>query len=292
MAAAARSRRTPEGYDRDLEISSPSLSPLDEIGKYGPASGLLKISGARLNGLIFLSLLGCFVTTYVIFQTTAPHVKATANKVMATGSYYLGGGGAAGYGDGPKGPPKLIDAGSFADWGAQARASARGRMNFNFHDDSPSAAPDPLQRMINVWTRGSYSQPHTHREPMSLLVLEGTAAVFIFGANVEGAADGGGGADTGKLVACHLLGPKLGKRGIDVPAGVWMTMTGWSEETPAVVWETKLKPPGAYDPKTAKIYASYAPAGPAMGEAPSKEAVAYLAGLIAKCAEMNEGGGQ
>ena len=94
-------------------------------------------------------------------------------------------------------------------------------MNHNFH-----APADDLQRFLNFWTKYSYVQPHRHLEPETLMVIEGTLAYVTF-------------TEAGELEQCYLLGPSHSRRGIDVSAGVYHSMTAYDDE--ATVWEVKLK---------------------------------------------------
>ena len=134
-------------------------------------------------------------------------------------------------------------------------------------------AQDDLQRFLNHWTRGSYVQPHRHREPETLVVLEGTLAYFTFDAS-------------GKLDHCYLLGPSHNRRGIDVSAGVMHSMTAYSMT--ATVWEVKLKVAGEYKVETNKEFLEGTPEGPMMGEKPSAQALQYVETLLAACSWRQE----
>src|ERR1700744_2680497 len=90
------------------------------------------------------------------------------------------------------GNPQLISIALFDAVAEKAAASARLRMNHNFH----SSAGDNPHRMLNVLLAGTYIQPHRHLNPPkaeSFLVLEGEADVIAFD-------------DAGKVTARYRLG--------------------------------------------------------------------------------------
>jgi cupin fold WbuC family metalloprotein len=146
----------------------------------------------------------------------------------------------------------------------RAEASARGRINHNFH----TGAEDNPHRFLNVLTRGSYVAPHRHTAPPkaeTFLVLEGHLALIVFD-------------DAGAVTGRYLLGPHAladaphltyAGLGIDLAPGVWHTVTAVSDR--AVCFEVK---PGPWDPATDKEFAPWAPAEGAPG------AAAYLAALL------------
>jgi cupin fold WbuC family metalloprotein len=123
---------------------------------------------------------------------------------------------------------------------AEAQASPRRRMNFNFHkslDENPS-------RLLNVLLRGTYITPHRHSDPPkaeSFVVLEGRIAVFIFD-------------DAGRMVERHALSRQDAALGIDIPPGVWHTAAALSNH--AVCFEVK---PGPYAQAVDKEFAPWAP---------------------------------
>lgn len=145
---------------------------------------------------------------------------------------------------------------------ARARQSPRRRANHCFH-----APGDRLQRMVNAALRGSYFQPHRHKDPDKLeifTVLKGTVAVITFD-------------DTGKALDAALLSADPGDAGnavrqVEIPAGTWHTLAVLSDE--AVLYEVI---DGHFDPSTHKRFAPWAPA-----EADTREAQAYLDGLIGR----------
>jgi cupin fold WbuC family metalloprotein len=143
---------------------------------------------------------------------------------------------------------------------ARARLSPRRRANHCFH-----APGDRLQRMVNAALRGSYFQPHRHKDPDKLeifTVLKGRVLAITFD-------------DAGKPDAIALLSADPGDAGkasrqVEIPAGAWHTLAVLSDE--AVLYEVI---DGHFDPATHKRFAAWAPS-----EADAGAAQAYLADLI------------
>ncbi len=138
----------------------------------------------------------------------------------------------------------------------RARQSPRRRANENLHHPQ-----DSLQRMVNAMLRGTYCQPHQHRDPDKLEIftaLRGEAAVLTF--------DSSGRIQEG--VRLNPLGPV---RQAEIPAGTWHSVMALSEE--AVLYEIIE---GHYDPATHKRFAAFAPSE---GDA---NAPAYLAWMEAE----------
>lgn len=129
-------------------------------------------------------------------------------------------------------------------------------MNYNFHASDADAA----SRFINVMLEGTYVRPHRHitpPKPETAIVLEGSAAAFIFD-------------DRGAVIEAIVLGGPHAPAGIDFEPGVWHTVAALSPH--AVCFEVK---PGPYDAATDKEFASWAP----LPEDPG--AAAYLDSLVA-----------
>jgi cupin fold WbuC family metalloprotein len=156
-----------------------------------------------------------------------------------------------------------LDAGLMEATLARARQSPRRRAHHCFH-----APGDRLQRMVNAALRGSYFQPHRHRDPDKLeifTILTGRALVLTFD-------------DAGKPAEVALLSddPEAdgnAARQVEIPPGAWHTLAVLSEE--AVLYEVI---DGYFDPATHKRFAPWAPS-----EADAEGAQAYLAGLIRQC---------
>jgi len=136
----------------------------------------------------------------------------------------------------------------------QARQSPRRRINHNFH----SGPDDNPHRFLNVLLEQTYVRPHRHLDPPkseSFLVLQGEVALWIF--------DG-----DGSVTQTHRLGPS-NSIGIDIPPGVWHTLTATSPV--AVCYEVK---PGPWDPARDKEFSLWSP------EEASPQAQNYLRSLL------------
>ncbi|HEX3747949.1 MAG TPA: WbuC family cupin fold metalloprotein [Bryobacteraceae bacterium] len=138
---------------------------------------------------------------------------------------------------------KPIVAGLFDTVAAQAAATPRRRMNYNFHQ---SAADNP-HRFLNVLLSGTYIRPHRHLTPPkaeTFLVLEGEVDAILFD-------------DAGSICARHALGVETENGrvwGIDVAPGMWHTVLPRSAR--AVCFEVK---PGPWVPASDKEFAPWAP---------------------------------
>ncbi len=122
----------------------------------------------------------------------------------------------------------------------EARHSARGRMNHDFH---ASFAENP-SRLLNALIRGTYVTPHRHRnppKPETFIVLEGRLAFFEFD-------------DEGNITRSEILGPGERVLGIDIGPGIWHSMAALSPQV--MCFEVK---PGPYDPASDKEFAPWAP---------------------------------
>jgi cupin fold WbuC family metalloprotein len=92
---------------------------------------------------------------------------------------------------------------------AQAKESPRLRMNFNFHE----ALEAPSQRLLNALEPGTVMPVHRHRHTQETYVLlRGRLLVQVF--------DGGG-----KLLDERELEPLKGMYGVNIPKGVWHSLT-------------------------------------------------------------------
>ncbi len=137
---------------------------------------------------------------------------------------------------------------------AKAAADARGRVVYRFHEHE-----DPVQRMLNAITVGSYVTPHKHENPdkVELIApLVGKAAMFQYD-------------DAGEITELHIMSPDGAVRGVDIPARTYHNFVAL---TPCVVIEIIQ---GPYHAKTHKQFASFAPLEG------SAECGAYLAKLEA-----------
>jgi cupin fold WbuC family metalloprotein len=156
---------------------------------------------------------------------------------------------------------QVIDEQLFDEVAARAKASARLRMNHNFHGD---ATANP-HRFLNVLLEGTYIRPHRHLSPPkseAFIVLEGCADLIIFD-------------EAGQIKERYSLGQD-GNRGkvwgIDLAPGVWHTVVVTSKR--AVCYEVK---PGPWDPASDKEFAPWAPR-----EEESTAAAEFLNRLVAE----------
>ncbi|PWU00266.1 MAG: cupin fold metalloprotein, WbuC family [Terriglobia bacterium] len=152
-------------------------------------------------------------------------------------------------------PVQLITRSLFDETARRAAQSHRRRMNHNFH----AAPTDNPHRFLNVLLEKTYIRPHRHLEPPkseTFLVLEGEVAFFQFD-------------DNGTVAASYSLGPDQEALGIDVPPGVWHTLTAVSPH--AICFEVK---PGPWEPATDKEFAPWAP------DEGNPEAGVWLQGLL------------
>jgi cupin fold WbuC family metalloprotein len=137
----------------------------------------------------------------------------------------------------------------------KAHAAPRLRTNHNFHE---SLAENP-SRFLNAMVRGTYVTPHRHSDPPkaeSFVVLSGSVAFFVFD-------------DAGHVTERGVLAAGGPCAGVDVPAGVWHTVTALSTE--AVCFEVKPGPYAAMNDK------EFAPWAPREGDPGAKE---YLESLL------------
>lgn len=121
----------------------------------------------------------------------------------------------------------------------KALASARQRINHNFHKD---LAENP-NRFLNVMVKGTYVTPHRHVDPPkceTFLLLRGSVLFITF-------------EDDGEIASVHRLGDG-GEYGIDITPGIWHSLIVTSDT--AVCFEIK---PGPYAPANDKDFAPWAP---------------------------------
>jgi cupin fold WbuC family metalloprotein len=137
---------------------------------------------------------------------------------------------------------------------AKAAADPRKRVQFNFHEHE-----DPVQRMLNAITPGSYVTPHKHENPdkVELIApLVGKAAMFQYD-------------DAGQITEMHIMSPDDAVRGVDIPPRTYHNFVAL---TPCVVLEI------IQGPYRAETHKKFAPFAPLEG---SPECAAYLARLEA-----------
>lgn len=123
----------------------------------------------------------------------------------------------------------------------KAKASARRRMNYNFHP----RAEDTLQRMLNAMEPGTYIQPHKHENPdktEAFFCLRGRLLVVEYDAD-------------GTIIDHIVLDHEKGDYGCEIPARTWHSII--SLKPGSVAYEVK---DGPYVPINDKDFASWAPA--------------------------------
>ncbi len=136
---------------------------------------------------------------------------------------------------------RQIGRGLLIDLIAQAKQSARGRKNHNFHPGDEY----PAHRLLNAVEPGSYITPHRHLDPNkdeTMICVAGRMGVLSFD-------------DAGKVVQIITLAPGEETFGVDIPHGVFHTVLALESGT--VFVEAKS---GPYRPLTEAEIAPWAPA--------------------------------
>ncbi|PDT74100.1 hypothetical protein CO675_26885 [Bradyrhizobium sp. C9] len=129
-----------------------------------------------------------------------------------------------------------------------ANSATRLRTHMLFHQNHA----DPVQRLLVGLARGTYVQPHRHREQWELIVpLQGTLAVYLF-------------SEAGTVTEMFEIAPG-NTRVMEIPAGIWHTLVPVSEC--ALMFEIK---PGPFRP------AEFAPWSPSEGTSVAAQATAWL----------------
>ena len=118
----------------------------------------------------------------------------------------------------------LIDKKILDELTASAKASARLRMNYNFHQ----SLEDKCHRMLNAVEPGSDIPIHRHPDKdESFVVLRGKVRSTTYN-------------DDGTLIESVVLSQEDGLYGVDIPKGVWHKLE--SLESGSVVFECKEGP--------------------------------------------------
>jgi cupin fold WbuC family metalloprotein len=133
-----------------------------------------------------------------------------------------------------------------------AKASARQRKNFNFHQRDD----DTCHRLLNALEPDTYIPPHCHCDPSkgeSIISLRGKIGVLIF-------------SNDGTVSQRLVLQPEDETLGVDIPPGIVHSLVAL--ETNSVFFESKA---GPYTPLTEQERCTWAPIENA------KEASDYLA---------------
>lgn len=106
---------------------------------------------------------------------------------------------------------------------AEAEASPRLRMNYNFHESLDSKA----QRLINVLLPGTPLPIHRHRHTAeTYVILRGKMFVVFYN-------------DMGAQTERYLLDPSQGNYGVQIPKGQWH---GIEVIEPSAIFEVKDGP--------------------------------------------------
>ena len=150
----------------------------------------------------------------------------------------------------------LIDAALLDATSSKARASARLRMNHNFH----LSEAEPANRLLNAVEPGSYVTPHRHLDPAkdeTFVVVRGRFGLVCFD-------------ESGAVTLAQVLEPNGEVVGANVPHGTFHTLL--SIAPGSVFFEAKA---GPYVKTSDKDWAPWAPREGDPG------AAAYLAKLEA-----------
>ena len=118
----------------------------------------------------------------------------------------------------------IIDEQLLNEVSAQAKASPRLRMNYNFHQ----SLDDKCHRMLNAVEPGTVVPIHRHpTKDESFVVLRGKVKVTTHN-------------DDGSIIDSIILDPKVGQYGVDILKNVWHTLE--SLEPGSVIFECKEGP--------------------------------------------------
>lgn len=124
---------------------------------------------------------------------------------------------------------RIIDEQLLNEVSAQAKASPRMRMNYNFHQ----TLDDKCHRMLNAVEPGTVVPIHRHpTKAESFVVLRGKVKVTTYN-------------DDGSVIDSVVLDPTKGVFGVDIPKNVWHTIE--SLESGSVIFECKEGPYVAHE---------------------------------------------
>lgn len=116
---------------------------------------------------------------------------------------------------------KIIDKGLLDEVSAQAKASERLRMNYNFHE----SLDDKCHRMLNAVELGTVVPIHRHpTKDESFVILRGKVRVTTHN-------------DDGSIIEDVVLSQESGNYGVDIPKNVWHKLE--SLESGSVIFECK-----------------------------------------------------
>lgn len=118
----------------------------------------------------------------------------------------------------------VIDEALLDEVTAQAKASPRLRMNYNFHQ----SLDDLCHRFLNAVEPGTQVPIHRHpTKDETFVLLRGRVVVKTYN-------------DDGSVIEIVELSPEEGKYGVNIPKGVWHTVE--SLESGSVFFECKEGP--------------------------------------------------
>ena len=119
---------------------------------------------------------------------------------------------------------KIIDKNLLDEVSAQAKASPRLRMNYNFHH----SLDEKCHRMLNAVEPGTDIPIHRHPDKdESFVILRGKVRSTTYN-------------DDGSIIEDVVLSQESGNYGVDIPKGVWHNLE--SLEPASVIFECKAGP--------------------------------------------------
>ncbi len=124
---------------------------------------------------------------------------------------------------------KIIDKNLLDEVSAQAKASPRLRMNFNFHQ----SLEEKCHRMLNAVEPGTDIPIHRHPDKdESFVILRGKVRSTTYN-------------DDGSVIDSVVLNQEDGIYGVDIPKNVWHNLE--SLEPATVIFESKEEPFGPHE---------------------------------------------
>ena len=118
---------------------------------------------------------------------------------------------------------KIIDEKLLNRVSAEAKASPRLRMNYNFHED----LSDKCQRLLNALEPEMVMPIHHHKVDEMFVILRGRINVTIHN-------------DDGEVIQSVELSPSNGNYAVNIKAGEWHSLT--CEEPNTIIMEVKEGP--------------------------------------------------
>lgn len=119
---------------------------------------------------------------------------------------------------------KVIDLELLDKVSSEAKASARLRMNYNFHQ----SLDDKCHRFLNAVEPGTIVPIHKYpTKDETFVVLRGRVRISTYD-------------DDGNVIEIYELCPEEGRYGVDIPKGVWHSLE--SLEPNSVIFECKEGP--------------------------------------------------